>query len=672
MVQAKDAVILDRRGIPMHRKGQSNTMPPIQTVIIENVEPELDAGRYPIKREQGDTVRVCADIYMDGHGVLTAQLRHKKKERDVWTDGPMQRLQNERWGGAFTVSEIGRYQYTIQAYPDVYRSWLAESQKKQQADIDISSELLEGRRIIVEAANLAKRHDQTLFEDFLQRLDKCEDQGQALQILGGAAFLALMDRYPNKQLASEYDRCLEVVVDRIMSRYAAWYEMFPRSQGTVEGQSATFRDCEARLPDIKAMGFDVIYLPPIHPIGKTNRKGPNNSLVAGSDDPGSPYAIGSEQGGHKAVEPGLGTLSDFEHFVNRCREMGMEVALDFAINCSPDHPYVREHPDWFYKRPDGTIKYAENPPKKYEDIYPLNFYCGDREALWQEMKGIIEFWILHGVHIFRVDNPHTKPVVFWEWLIDDIQQEYPQVIFLSEAFTHPKMMRVLAKAGFTQSYTYFTWRNYKHELIEYFTELTQGPMREYFRGNLFTNTPDILPMALQEGGRPGFKIRVTLAATLSSAYGIYNGFELCENKAIPGREEYLNSEKYQFKVWDWNRPGNIKSYISTLNQIRQENPALQEYDNLDFLQADNDNIIAYQKSTLDKSNVIFVIVNLDSHHIHHSFVYVPIGAYGIPYDRSYELVDLVTGARYYWKGEQNYVQLDPHFEVAHILRLSRW
>jgi starch synthase (maltosyl-transferring) len=395
-------------------------------------------------------------------------------------------------------------------------------------------------------------------------------------------------------------------------------------------------------------------------------------VISQPGEPGVPYAIGSEAGGHKAVEPALGTLEDFEWLESEIRNRGMEVALDFAINCSPDHPYVREHPEWFYKRPDGTIKFAENPPKKYEDIFPLNFRCANWPELWEEMKSIILFWAERGVRIFRVDNPHTKPVPFWEYLIAGVREQYPDVIFLSEAFTRPKMMKVLGKAGFTQSYTYFTWRNYKRELIEYFTELTQTEMREYFRGNLWPNTPDILPLFLQNGGRPAFIIRAVLAATLSSLYGIYSGFELCENAALLGREEYLDSEKYQWKERDWDAPGNIKDWIARLNRIRKENRALQFYDNLQFFDADNDAILFYGKMTPARDNIILVVLNLDPHQAHNSYVYVPFETFGAMETDAYEVHDLLTDARYIWRGRQNYVELDPQQQPAHIFRVRRW
>lgn len=643
-----------------------------QSVVIENIQPIIDAGRYPIKREQGDAIVVSADIFKDGHDVLVAFLRYRKKGIKRWTDVPMQHLGNDRWHASFTVSEIGRYEYTIMAHPDEFLSWRSDLEKKHEAGQDLSSEILEGERMVTQASDRAPAKDQDVFKKLLGGLKVSSDTRVALAIFHANELEALMEKWGDKALATQYEPLLEVTVDRVRARFAAWYEFFPRSQGTVPGNSSTFKDCEKRLPEIKSMGFDVVYLPPIHPIGKTNRKGPNNSVTSSPSDPGSPYAIGSEEGGHKAVEPSLGTLADFDGFVKKCHQMGMEVALDFAINCSPDHPYVKEHPEWFFKRPDGTIKFAENPPKKYQDIYPLNFHCSDRKGLWSEMKSIIEFWIGHGVKIFRVDNPHTKPIAFWEWLIGEIQHKHPDIVFLSEAFTHPKMMRVLAKVGFTQSYTYFTWRNFKHELIEYFEELTQGPMRDYFRGNLFANTPDILPTFLQEGGRPAFKIRAVLAATLSSVYGIYSGFELCENEALPEKEEYLNSEKYEIKVWDWDRPGNIKQYISRLNQIRKENPALHEYDNLEFYDSDNDNILVYGKSTEDKQSVIIVAVNLDPFQAHHTYVHIPPSLFNVEADETYQVHDLITDERHLWTGKQNYIHLDPQKEVANLFRVRRW
>ncbi|MCS6977569.1 MAG: alpha-amylase family glycosyl hydrolase, partial [Gemmatales bacterium] len=454
--------------------------------------------------------------------------------------------------------------------------------------------------------------------------------------------------------------------------FAAWYEFFPRSQTPTKERSGTFRDSMRRLPDIKRMGFDVVYLPPIHPIGKTNRKGKNNSLMAGPDDPGSPWAIGSAEGGHTAIEPSLGTMADFDAFVAAARELDIDVALDFAVQCSPDHPWVKEHPEWFAHRPDGTIKYAENPPKKYQDIYPLNFDTPAWVSLWEALRDVLLFWIGHGVKIFRVDNPHTKPIHFWEWLISTIKRQHPDVIFLSEAFTRPRVMQTLAKVGFTQSYTYFTWRNTRKELEEYLTELTQTEMAEYFRGNLFANTPDILHAYLQTGGRPAFKVRAVLAATLSSVYGIYSGFELCENVPLrPGSEEYLDSEKYEIKPRDWDAPGNIKEHIAIINRTRQANPALHLYRNLRFHDCDNPEIICYSKATPDYGNVVIVVVNLDPHHVQEGMVQLDLKHLGLAPDQPFRVHDQFTGSVWHWRGARNYVRLDPHHEPAHLLIVQK-
>jgi starch synthase (maltosyl-transferring) len=465
---------------------------------------------------------------------------------------------------------------------------------------------------------------------------------------------------------------LDIVVDRAAARFASWYELFPRSAGTTKGQSGTFDDVIDRLEEIEWMGFDVIYFPPIHPIGEVNRKGPNNTLNPLPGDPGCPYAIGSAEGGHDAVEPSLGTLQDFRRLVEAARRHGLEIALDFAVQAAPDHPWSTSHPNWFYVRPDGTIKYAENPPKKYEDIYSLNFGSDDWAELWQELRRILLFWIDQGVTTFRVDNPHTKPISFWRWIIREIQDVHPEVIFLSEAFTRPKVMKALAKAGFTQSYTYFTWRNFKQEILEYFTELTNPPVSDYMRGNLFPNTPDILPKILQEGGRPAFKIRGTLAATLSSVYGIYSGFELCEATAIEGKEEYVNSEKYELKVWDWDRPGNIKDYIALINNVRRRHPALQEYDNLKFYWSDNDNILCYGKSLPSQADYILIVLNLDPYLAHESMIHFPVEDFGLSAGEQYEAHDLISNARYFWTGGSQYVRLDPHTEPAHIFAIRHW
>ena len=642
------------------------------SVVIENLQPLIDGGRYPIKRIVGEDLVVDADIFKDGHDVVAAILKWRVLGKRAWRETPMDFVDNDRWRGVCTLYDEAIHEYTVEAWTDTFRSWQAEFTKKLEAGVsDLRSEALEGAALLEAAAKRARdRADRKRLLE-LSRQISTGANSEIHAIARSGELEVLMATYPDRSAATQYDPAARVVVDRPAALIGAWYEFFPRSAEGRSDPGSTFRDCLPRVDDAKAMGFDVIYFPPIHPIGHTNRKGRNNSIICEPGDPGVPWAIGSEAGGHKAVEPSLGTLEDFDWLQKEVRKRGMEIALDFAINCSPDHPYVKEHPDWFYKRPDGTIKYAENPPKKYEDIYPLNFHCENWRDLWAEMKSIVLFWAERGVRIFRVDNPHTKPVAFWEYLIKGVRQKYSDTIFLSEAFTRPKMMKALAKAGFNQSYTYFTWRNTKRELIEYFTELTQTEMSEYFRPNLWTNTPDIVPFVLQDGGRSAFMIRVALAATLSPLYGIYSGYELCENEALPGREEYLDSEKYQYKERDWNAPGNIKDWIARLNKIRKENRALQLYTNLRFHDAENDAILFYSKMTAARDNIILIVVNLDPHRKQNSFVHVPIENFGQMESDVYQVQDLLSGATYTWRGRRNYVELDPDIQPAHIFLVRR-
>jgi starch synthase (maltosyl-transferring) len=642
------------------------------SVVIENLQPLIEGGRYPIKRIVGEDLAVEADIFKDGHDVVAAVLKWRVLGKRPWRETPMIFVDNDRWRGVCTLYDEAVHEYTAEAWTDTFRSWQSEFTKKFEGGIsDLRSEALEGAALVEGAARRARdRADAARLREFSEQISTAANS-EIYAIAKSGELEVLMATYPDRSAAAQYVPAPRVVVDRQAALFGAWYEFFPRSAEGRGDRGSTFRDCLQRVDDAKVMGFDVIYFPPIHPIGHTNRKGRNNSITCKLGDPGVPWAIGSEAGGHKAVEPSLGTLEDFDWLQKEVRKRGMEIALDFAINCSPDHPYVKEHPDWFYKRPDGTIKCAENPPKKYEDIYPLNFRCENWRALWAEMKSIVLFWAEHGVRIFRVDNPHTKPVAFWEYLITGVREKYPDTIFLSEAFTRPKMMKALAKAGFNQSYTYFTWRNTKYELTEYFTELTQTEMSEYFRPNLWPNTPDILAPVLQEGGRPAFMTRVLLAATLSPLYGIYSGYELCEKKALPGREEYLDSEKYQFKERDWNAPGNIKDWIARINNIRKENRALQMYTNLRFYHADNDAILFYGKMSPARDNIILVVVNLDPHRKHNSFVYVPIEEFGQMEGDEYQVHDLLSDARYTWRGRQNYVELDPEIQPAHIFLVRR-
>ncbi len=641
-------------------------------VVIENLQPLINGGRYPVKRIVGDDLVVEADIFKDGHDVIAAAVKWRAVGETRWHETPMTLVENDRWRGVITLHEEAMHEYTVEAWIDTFHGWQHEFATKFAAGVkDLTTEALEGAALVRAAAD--RSHEPADAKRLREMSDSIKkgDEAQIDALARSPEMEVLMTLYPDRTTATQYAPPPRVIVDRREARFGAWYEFFPRSAGGSAKRGSKLREVLPRVDDARAMGFDVIYFPPIHPIGRTNRKGKNNSLRAKRGEPGVPYAIGSEAGGHKSIDPDLGTIEDFDWLVQEVHKRKMEIALDFAINCSPDHPYVREHPEWFFHRPDGTIKFAENPPKKYEDIFPLNFRCENWRELWEEMKSIILFWCKHGVRIFRVDNPHTKPLPFWEYLISGVRAQYPDTIFLAEAFTKPKMMKALAKAGFTQSYTYFTWREHKQELTDYFTELTQTEMREYFRGNLWPNTPDILPFHLQTGGRPAFMIRSVLAATLSSAYGIYSGFELCENEALPNREEYLDSEKYQFKERDWDAPGNIKDWLTRLNQIRRQNRALQFYDNLRFHQADNGSILFYSKMTAARDNIILVAVNLDPHRKNNSFVDVPIDQFGGMEDATYEVQDLLSDARYTWSGRRNYVELDPEIQPAHILRVRR-
>ena len=645
-------------------------------VVIENVQPLLDCGRYAIKRLVGDPVRITADIYKDGHDVIAAALKWRRRGAKGWHEVPMQHEGNDVWSGAFTVSKIGDCEYTIEAWLDVYETWREEFRRKYEGgQEDLTSEAREGAHLLARGAERTadKTAASTLRQAAKTLAAASRDAAAAVAAQGNLS--GLMARVPDRAIGSEFRPYGRIMVERPAALCAAWYEFFPRSAEGRGDQGSTFRDCLPRLDDAKAMGFDVVYFPPIHPIGASKRKGRNNALECQPGEPGVPYAIGNRQqgcphgGGHRDVAPELGTLEDFRWLVGEAKKRGLEVALDFALNCSPDHPYVADHPEWFFHRPDGTIKYAENPPKKYEDVYPLDYHCADWEALWDELKGVILWWAECGVRTFRVDNPHTKPVAFWEWLIAETRAEFPDLVFLSEAFTKPKMMRVLAKAGFSQSYTYFTWRNTKPELTDYFTELSAAWSADYFRPNLFANTPDILPLFLQQPGRAPFMIRAVLAATLSPLYGIYSGFELCENAAVAGREEYLDSEKYQFKQRDWNAPGHIKELLTRLNVARKGNPALRHLANLRFHTAENDNVLFYVKATGD--NLLLMVVNLDPDKTQAAAVEWPLWEYGLAWDADYVVEDLLTGERWTWHGARNYVALDPSVRVAHVFRVAR-
>ena len=681
-----------------------------QRVIVERVWPEIDAGRFPIKRSAGEQVTVSADIFADGHDLLAGVVKYRHRpagppapglsrsaepaprtesrpgsveprnpgETDpAWREVPLVARDNDRWEATFTVTELGDYEYTVEAWVDRFGSWLKGLVAKADAGQDVASELLEGAELIQQSVGRtlsgspgepgkARPTDEDLrLLGIADMLRGTSPQVARVWTARDPSLRTLMDARPDRAASTTYERTLRCRVDSPRARFGAWYEMFPRSVTPDPSRSGTFREAESRLGDIAAMGFDIVYLPPVHPIGETHRKGRNNTLTAGPDDPGSPWAIGSAAGGHTAIEPGLGTIDDFDRFVRLANRLGMEVALDIAFQASPDHPWVRAHPAWFRHRPDGSIKYAENPPKKYQDIYPIDFESAEWESLWQALKDVFLFWIAHGVRTFRVDNPHTKSFRFWEWVIAEIRRDCPDAIFLAEAFTRPAVMRYLAKAGFNQSYTYFTWRNAAHELRDYLNELTKTELQEYMRPNFFANTPDILHEYLQTGGRPAFEARLILAATLAASYGIYSGFELCENVAVKkGSEEYVDSEKYQIKPRDWHQADSLRELVARVNAIRREQPALQQNATLSFYQTDNPHFVWFGK--WHPAGRVLVVVNTDPHWTQQGWVQVPIWEMGIGARDRYPVTDLLDGATYTWRGEWNFVKLDPSERVAHV------
>lgn len=641
-------------------------------VVIEGVSPEIDSGRFAIKRSVGEAVKVEADVFTDGHDAIACAVVYRRAADSDWNEISMQPLGNDRWRCSFHVETLGRYYYSVIGWIDHFASWRRELARRIDAD-DIKSALLVGRELIEQAARRAETANAQRLQVWIQHIMADTELSARVEASLDEELALLMARHPDRRYASRYDKELMVEVDRERARFGSWYEMFPRSCSEIPGRHGTFADCARRLPYVAAMGFDVLYLPPIHPIGRVNRKGKNNSLTANADDPGSPWAIGAQEGGHKSVHPHLGTLADFDAFVSQVRNHGMEVALDIAYQAAPDHPYVQQHPEWFRVRPDGRMQYAENPPKKYEDIYPFNFESDAWRELWEELKSVIDFWIEHGVSIFRVDNPHTKPFAMWEWIIAEVKRAHPEAIFLAEAFTRPKVMHRLAKLGFSQSYNYFPWRNTKWEITQYMTELTQKRGREYFRPNLWPNTPDILTEYLQFGGRPAFTIRTVLAATLGASYGIYGpAFELAENRPRePGSEEYLDSEKYQIRHWDIERPDSLSGFLARINRIRREHPALQHDWNLQFHNVDNDQLIAYSKNSEDLGDILLMVVNLDPHHIQSGWIELPYEEWGLDPRRPYQVHDLLSDARYLWHGPRNYVELDPTSVAAHVFRLRR-
>jgi len=667
---------------PRRPKGQSPNLPISPEAdgrvraVVEHVTPSVDGGRFAAKCIVGDEVTVEADCFADGHDVITAQLLWRRDEQAQWHVQPMAALGNDRWRATFVPETVGRYRYTVRAWVDRFLSWRHDFERRvDEADLRLAART--GAELAAQAAERAGGEAATRLADWAARLNRAAQSAPdiaALKQLGLDAGVAeLMMQVPDLRFACMHPVEFALVVDRERARFSAWYEFFPRSAAQRPGVHGGFKDCEAMLPYVAQMGFDVVYLPPIHPIGRINRKGKNNTLVTVEGDVGSPWAIGADEGGHKAVHAPLGTLADFEQLVRRAREHGIEIALDIAYQCAPDHPYVKAHPQWFRRRADGSVQYAENPPKKYQDIYPFDFESDDWQAMWRELADVMMFWVDRGVKVFRVDNPHTKAFAFWEWAITTIKARHPDVLFLSEAFTRPKVMHRLAKLGFSQSYTYFTWRNTKRELTEYFTELAHGAGRHYFRPNAWPNTPDILPEYLQYGGRPAFMLRLVLAATLSANYGIYGpSYEHLEaSPREPGAEEYLHSEKYELKARDLNREDSLAAFIGRVNGIRNDNPALRANETLQFLPVDNEQLIAYTKSTPQQDNVVVCVVNLDPHHTQSGWVGIDLAALGLATDAPFQVHELLTDARYLWHGERNYVSLDPQRVPAHLFRLRR-
>ena len=656
----------------MAKSAEIKTSRPNPRIIIEKVTPEIDGGKFPVKRIVGENIVVRANVFADGHDEVKADLLYRRLDQNEWYEIPMKAQGNDAWAASFTVDQQVNYLYTIRGYICEFSCWCHDLKKRVDAGTDVTVDLQIGAAIVKEAAGRAKGADAEKLSSWANELLHPKSVVAALKLAFSDEIFRCMDEHLDLNKSVLHPKELLVHVERPKAGFSSWYEFFPRSWGVKPGEHGTFKDCERILPEISRMGFDVIYLPPIHPIGQAFRKGKNNATTCTANDPGSPWAIGSKEGGHKAVNPMLGTLEDFSAFVKKANAHGLEIALDIAFQCSPDHPYLKEHPSWFKWRPDGTVQYAENPPKKYEDIVPFNYDSNDRDELWQELKSVFEFWIARGVKIFRVDNPHTKPFLFWDWVIGEIQKDHPDVLFLAEAFTRPNIMYRLAKGGFTQSYTYFTWRNTKKEFQEYLIELTQTEAAEYFRPNFWPNTPDILAEHLQNAARATFIMRSVLAATLSSNFGVYGpAFELCVNDPLPGKEEYIDSEKYEIKKWNWDEAGNIKETLTKLNKIRKENPALQITRNVRFLTINNEHLLAYYKATADHSNIIIVVVNLDPRQTHGGMLEMPLEQLGISKDRPYAAQDLLSGEKFIWNGVSNFVELNPSRSGVHIIRVNR-
>jgi starch synthase (maltosyl-transferring) len=635
-------------------------------VVIENVQPVIDGGRYVARRSVGERVDVTATIFADGHDHIRARVLYKKDNDSKWSEIEMKPTWNDEWQAAFYVTGKGRYLFKVEAWIDHFDTWFDGFKKKAAAKVEVHTELLEGANFLRKFASSDK-----VLTSVINKLNDRSNYGAAVDTVLSEDFADIVHRHPliENETSTEKEFVVKVEYQKVL--FSTWYEFFPRSASQAKGRHGTFKDCIKLLPRIAAMGFDVLYFPPIHPIGKLNRKGKNNNVRAAAGEPGSPWAIGSDEGGHKAIHHELGSLDDYKELIHQAKKLGIDIALDLAFQCAPDHPYVKEHPEWFRQRPDGTIQYAENPPKKYQDIYPFNFETDNWKELWDELKSVIIYWIEQGVTIFRVDNPHTKPIPFWEWAIEEVQKQYPDTIFLAEAFTKPKVMASLGKIGFNQSYTYFTWRVGKQEIIDYMNELMHTQSRNYFRPNFWPNTPDILPFHLQHQGENIFIIRYALAATLSSNYGMYGPpYEFYDNTPMEGKEEYFNSEKYEVKLHDWKKTNRMTDIISMVNRFRKENPALQTTWNTIFCPIENGQLLAYLKTTDDLSNIIMVVVNLDQHAQQSGYVQVPKGVLKIGDKINLKLKDLMTDEQYMWTQEWNFVSLNPHKMPFHLFQVT--
>jgi starch synthase (maltosyl-transferring) len=646
---------------------------PTIRIVVRNVSPQIDGGRYPIKRTLNEPVFVEADIFANGQDAVSAVLKYRREDQPSWSEVTMSEIANDRWIASFRVEQLGIYRYTLEAWTNRFLTWWRRLQRKVEVGSPLEDDFFIGVSLLEETATKASTNDATRLNE-LKEL--CRSESRIFGVLENEAVRneinELLVRYRDPNVTTPFGTELRVVVDPALARFGAWYEVFPRSCSSEPDRHGTLRDLADRLPMLADLGFDVVYLPPIHPIGHTARKGKNNSLLARPGDPGSPWAIGSKAGGHKSVHPDLGTLEDFQFLLSRAQQIGIQIALDIAFQCSPDHPYVDEHPEWFPRRLDGSIHFAEDPPQRYEDIYPFDFGCQDRLALWQELKSIFTFWTGYGVRVFRVDNPHTKPFDFWEWLINDLKSETSDLIFLAEGLTRPNLMTHLARVGFSQSYDYFPWRNTKSEITDYYRGLVESDLREFFRPNLWPNTPQLLPPALQQGGRPAFMSRLILAATLGSSYGIYGpAYEMCEGKALASSPtEYADSEQYELKCWRWNEQGEVHDLIRRLNRARRANSALQSNERLQFHRVDNDSLIAYSKTNENRTNRILTVVNLDPHNVQSGWIHLALDQLDIRPGSRFTVLDLLSGEQYTWHGARNYVALNPLAVPGHVFEIG--